>query len=102
MCVEENWVKIKHVASEEQRADIMMKALGRVKFVDIKAKINAEEIIFKLEGVIVRSLRESLTLEESCQKSALHQAFENMSLHYIPFYISFFLYFEQRIVNVKL
>ena len=39
MCVEKSLIKLEHVASEEQRADILTKALGRVKFVDLRVKI---------------------------------------------------------------
>ena len=33
MAIEKKWIKLKHVPSKEQLADIMTKALGRIKFV---------------------------------------------------------------------
>ena len=44
MIVEKKWIKVMHVPSEEQLADIMTKALGRIKFVYQRSEIKVEDV----------------------------------------------------------
>ena len=44
MAVEKKWIKLTHVPSEEQLADIMTKALGRIKFAYQRSEIKVEDI----------------------------------------------------------
>lgn len=43
-CIEQGKLVIKHVVSQEQRADILTKALGRVKFEEMKRMIGVEDL----------------------------------------------------------
>ena len=52
-CVENEQVGVKHVPGNEQRADILTKSLGRVKFVEMRSLIGVQivsEDEFKLKG----------------------------------------------------
>ena len=51
--IEKKWIKLKYVPSEEQLADIMTKALGRIKFVYQRSEIKIEDV-----GKTSSSLRE--------------------------------------------
>ena len=53
MSIEKKWIKINHVPSKEKLVDIIMKALGKVKFFYQRARLRMSKNIFKLEGVIV-------------------------------------------------
>ena len=44
MKVEKKWIKLMYVPSEEQLADIMTKALGRIKFVYQRSEIKVEAV----------------------------------------------------------
>ena len=44
MKVEKKWIKLMHVPSEVQLADIMTKALGRIKLVYQRCDIKAEDV----------------------------------------------------------
>ncbi|KAG7533498.1 Zinc finger CCHC-type [Arabidopsis thaliana x Arabidopsis arenosa] len=55
-CVESGQIEVKHVPGEEQKADILTKALGRVKFSEMREFIGVQEVVkgsFKLKGEIV-------------------------------------------------
>ena len=43
-CVEENMVKLKSVRTAEELADILTKALGRVRFCELRSKIGVIDI----------------------------------------------------------
>lgn len=55
-CVEAGWIEVEHVPGNQQKADILTKALGRIKFKEMRSLIGVqelEEIEFKLRGEIV-------------------------------------------------
>ena len=55
-CVENEQVEVTHVPSEKQKADILTKALGRIKFKDMRSLIGVQDLkgeYFKLKGEIV-------------------------------------------------
>ncbi|KAD5318058.1 hypothetical protein E3N88_18004 [Mikania micrantha] len=43
-CVEEELVKIEHVSGEKQKADILTKALSRIKFAEMRSLIGVEDL----------------------------------------------------------
>ncbi|KAD5961380.1 hypothetical protein E3N88_12853 [Mikania micrantha] len=43
-CVEEELVKIEHVSEEKQKADILTKALSRIKFAEMRSLIGVEDL----------------------------------------------------------
>lgn len=43
-CVEDGKVLVAHVSTNEQLADIRMKALGRTKFIEIRQKLGVIEV----------------------------------------------------------
>lgn len=52
-CVENGQVEVEHVPGEEQKADILTKALGRIKFKEMRELIGMKEVAlkdFKLKG----------------------------------------------------
>ena len=52
-CVENNQVEVEHVPGNEQRADILTKSLGRIKFVEVRKLIGVQMVsqaIFRLKG----------------------------------------------------
>ena len=52
-CVEKGLVVVEHVAVTEQKADILTKALGRIKFKDMRSLIGVQDVSngeFKLKG----------------------------------------------------
>ena len=55
-CVENDLVEVEHVPGVEQKADILTKALGRVKFIEMRELIGVQEEVkenFKLKEAIV-------------------------------------------------
>ncbi|KAG7597280.1 Zinc finger CCHC-type [Arabidopsis suecica] len=55
-CVEDGLAEVEHVPGEEQKADILTKALGRIKFKEMRDLIGVQELEkleFKLKGEIV-------------------------------------------------
>ena len=44
MTLEKKWIRLMHVPSEEQLADTMTKALGRIKFVYQRSEIKVEDV----------------------------------------------------------
>ena len=50
-CVENEQVEVEHVPDNEQRADILTKPLGRIKFIEMRRLIGVEDVSeFKLKG----------------------------------------------------
>ena len=52
-CVENEQVDVEHIPGSEQRADILTKALGRIKFVEMRKLIGVQDVSddeFKLKG----------------------------------------------------
>ena len=50
-CVENEQVEMEHVPGNEQRADILTKSLGRIKFKEMRSLIGIEDVSeFKLKG----------------------------------------------------
>ena len=52
-CVENGQVEVEHVPGEEQKADILTKALGRIKFKEMRdyiGMVDLENESFKLKG----------------------------------------------------
>ena len=43
-CVEHGEVQLDHVGSDDQMADALTKALGRVKFIELRQKLGGKEI----------------------------------------------------------
>ncbi|KAJ0967732.1 hypothetical protein J5N97_024649 [Dioscorea zingiberensis] len=43
-CVEEGKMEVQHVSSEEQRADVLTKALGRTKFLEMRQKLGMKDL----------------------------------------------------------
>lgn len=43
-CVEAGKIEVQHVSSEEQRADVLTKALGRVKFLEMRQKLGVRDV----------------------------------------------------------
>ena len=64
-CIEKGQVDVEHVSGDMQKADIMTKALGRIKFREMRDLIGMQDISkgdFKLKGEIVGvSLKEKET-----------------------------------------
>ncbi|XP_048637505.1 secreted RxLR effector protein 161-like [Brassica napus] len=57
-CVEKGLVKVEHVAGVKQKADILTKALGRIKFIEMRDLIGVQNVskeVFKFEGKNVGS-----------------------------------------------
>ena len=55
-CVEKEQVEVEHVPGSEQRADILTKSLGRIKFKEMRSLIGVEDVSedeLKLKGEIV-------------------------------------------------
>ena len=55
-CVEDGLIEVEHVPGDRQKADILTKALGRIKFKDMRELIGVQELTkfqFKLKGEIV-------------------------------------------------
>ena len=55
-CVEKNLVSVEHVAGVKQKADILTKALGRIKFKEMRDLIGIQDVSnrdFKIKGVNV-------------------------------------------------
>ena len=44
-CIEQGKVEVDHIGTEQQLADILTKALGRVRFVEMRQKMGVSEII---------------------------------------------------------
>ena len=51
MTVEKKWIKLMHVPSEEQLADMMTKALGRIKFFYQRSEIKVEDVREHLQSL---------------------------------------------------
>ena len=51
MTVEKKWIKLMHVPSEEQLADMMTRALGRIKFVYQRSEIKVEDVREHLQSL---------------------------------------------------
>lgn len=52
-CVEKNLIDVQHVPGEEQRADILTKALGRIKYKEMRRLVGVQDLSeenFKLKG----------------------------------------------------
>ena len=50
-CVENEQVEVQHVPGVEQRADILTKALGRIKFKEMRELVGVQDIVnFKFKG----------------------------------------------------
>ena len=52
-CVEKEQIEVEHVSGEKQKADILTKALGRIKFLEMRSFIGMEDLReknFKLKG----------------------------------------------------
>ena len=57
-CVEKGFVSVEHVAGVKQKADILTKALGRIKFKEMRELIGIQDVskeVFKFEGENVDS-----------------------------------------------
>ena len=55
-CVENELINVKHVPGVEQRADILTKALGRLKFKEMREIVGVKDLskmVFKFKGEIV-------------------------------------------------
>ena len=55
-CVEKNLVRVEHIAGVKQKADILTKALGRIKFKEMRDLIGMQDVSngdFKIKGVNV-------------------------------------------------
>lgn len=55
-CIEEGQIEVEHVSGEEQRADILTKALARIKFKEMRSLIGVQDLTktnLKLKGVNV-------------------------------------------------
>jgi len=62
-CVENEQIKVEHVPGEEQKANLLTKALGRIKFKEMRELVGVQELSkceFKLKGVNVDKLEVSL------------------------------------------
>ena len=68
-CIENEQVDVQHVPGSEQNADILTKALGRIKFKEMRELVGVQdlrEVNFKLKGVNVGSkLEDSLESKSS-------------------------------------
>ena len=52
-CVEKGLIEVQHVPGHEQKADILTKALGRIKFKEMRDLIGVQDVVvedFKLKG----------------------------------------------------
>jgi len=49
-CIENNLVDVQHIPGSEQKADILTKALGRIKFKEMRDLVGMKDINFKLKG----------------------------------------------------
>ena len=54
-CIENDQMEVQHVPGAEQKADILTKALGRIKFKEMREFIGVQEVNFKFKGEIVGS-----------------------------------------------
>ena len=55
-CIEKNMVSVEHIAGVKQKADILTKALGRIKFKEMRDLIGIQDVSngdFKIKGVNV-------------------------------------------------
>ena len=55
-CVEKDQIKVEHIPGQEQKADILTKALGRIKFKEMRELIGVHDVLtndFKLKGETV-------------------------------------------------
>ena len=62
-CVENEQIEVEHVPGEEQKANLLTKALGRIKFKEMRELVGVQELSkceFKLKGVNVDKLEVSL------------------------------------------
>ncbi|CAA7052677.1 unnamed protein product [Microthlaspi erraticum] len=63
-CVENGLVEVEHVPGDRQKADILMKVFGRVKFHEMRELIGVREVTrndFKLKGRMLDKLERSLS-----------------------------------------
>ena len=61
-CVERKLIEVEHVPGSEQKADILTKALGRIKYKEMREMIGVQDLKdmkFKLKGENVVSLKEA-------------------------------------------
>lgn len=61
-CVEKKLLEVEHVPGSEQKADILTKALGRIKYKEMRELIGVQDLKdmkFKLKGRNVVSLKEA-------------------------------------------
>ena len=52
-CVEKGLIEVEHVPGQEHKADILTKALGRIKFKEMRDLIGVEDVLigdFKFKG----------------------------------------------------
>jgi hypothetical protein len=52
-CVETGQIEVEHVPGNEQKADILTKALGRIKFKEMRDLVGVQDVVkedFKLKG----------------------------------------------------
>jgi len=52
-CVENELIQVEHVPGEKQKADILTKALGRIKFKEMRDLVGVQDVVqedFKLKG----------------------------------------------------
>ena len=64
-CVEKGKIIVEHVSGDQQKADILTKALGRIKFKEMKDLIGMEDLLkndFKLKG---KNVEMSLKIKET-------------------------------------
>lgn len=54
-CIETEQIEVQHIPGNEQKADILTKALGRIKFKEVRELIGVLEVNFKFEGKNVGS-----------------------------------------------
>jgi hypothetical protein len=49
-CVEEGMIKVQHVNTNDQLADILTKSLGKQKFIEMRKKVGVQEMDAKQPG----------------------------------------------------
>uniref|UniRef100_A0A0D3BLA8 Uncharacterized protein n=1 Tax=Brassica oleracea var. oleracea TaxID=109376 RepID=A0A0D3BLA8_BRAOL len=59
-CVENEQIEVEHVSGTEQKGNILTKALGRIKFQEMKELVGVQEVNFKLKGENVDKLKDNL------------------------------------------
>ena len=62
-CVENDQIEVEHVPGEEQKTDLLTKALGRIKFKEMRELVGVQDLSkcdFKLKRVNVDKLEVSL------------------------------------------